>query len=77
MVLALLLQVFGDVVEVSSRESKQSQHFHVRQLGTESQRDVDCLGNVQRNIHRDQKQQLLRVLRNQITLEFLLDCGQL
>ena len=72
----LLQQVFGDDVAVSSRELKQVQHFHVRRLGTESQRDVDCPGNVQRNIHRAQMQQLLRGLRNQKVLEFLLGCGQ-
>ena len=72
----LLQQVSGDDVAASSHELKQLQHFHVRQLGTESQRGVDCLSNVQRNIHRDQMQLLLRGLLNQKVLEFLLGCGQ-
>ena len=76
MALELLQQVFGDDVAVSSRELKQLQRFHVRQLGTESQRDEDCPGNVQRNIHRDQMQQLLHVLRNQKVREFPLGCGR-
>ena len=76
MALELLQQVFGDDVAVSSRELKRLLRFHVRRLGTESQRDVDCPGNVQRNIHRAQMQLLLRGLRNQKVLEFLLGCGQ-